>query len=74
MSTQGSKFVSGLFPWWGTVTNAHNIDSLHVALENLTYETTQGFQVLSPYIMATRNMLMQHQYALDLVFASKGGL
>ena len=74
LTSAGSKFVSGLFPWWGTVNNAHNIDSLHVSLENLTYETTQGFQALTPYIIASRNMLMQHQYTLDLVFASKGGL
>ncbi|XP_034090279.1 uncharacterized protein LOC117558306 [Gymnodraco acuticeps] len=65
LTSTGVKFFGGLFPWWGTVNNAHNIDTLHVRLENLTYETTQGFQALPPFIIASRNMLMQ-QFALDL--------
>ncbi|KAI4808802.1 hypothetical protein KUCAC02_000846 [Chaenocephalus aceratus] len=72
MTSAGAKFMGGLFPWWGTVNNAHKINTLHVRLENLTYETTQGFQALTPFIIASRNMLMQHQFALW--FASKGGL
>lgn len=66
--------MSRVFPWWGTVNNSHKIDTLHTRLENLTSIGEEGFSALPPFIVATRNMLLQHQMALDLLFASQGGL
>ncbi|XP_013884926.1 uncharacterized protein LOC106533233 [Austrofundulus limnaeus] len=70
----GVKFLSGVLPWWGTVNNAHHIDQLHTGLENLTEIVEDGFSALGPFVITTRNMLLQHKMALDLLFASQDGL
>lgn len=74
MISPADKFGSGLFPWYGTVNNAHHIDKLHIRLENLTSLFTESLNTLSPFVIATRNMLMQHNMALDVILASVGGL
>ncbi len=33
---EGEKGMSGAFPWWVTVNNAHHIDKVVQELENLT--------------------------------------
>ncbi|XP_073339576.1 uncharacterized protein [Pagrus major] len=74
MTSAGTKFLSGTLPWWGVVNNAHNIDKLHVRLENLTAIVSGGFAALTPWSAAVRTTLIQHQMALDLLLASQGGL
>lgn len=74
VTDHGTKFLSGLVPWWGAVNNAHNVDKLHVQLENLTSIVLNGFNTLNPFAAAVQQMLMQHQLALDLLFAAQGGL
>lgn len=74
LTSEGTKFVAGLFPWWGTVNNAHNVDKLHVQLENLTRIVSDAFAALTPWSAAVRATLIQHRMALDLLLASQGGL
>ncbi|KAG7999569.1 Syncytin-2 [Nibea albiflora] len=74
MTSEGTKFLGGIVPWWGTVNNAHNIDKLHVQLENLTGIISDGFAALTPWVAATRATLIQHRIALDLLLAAQGGL
>ncbi|KAM7405932.1 hypothetical protein PAMP_000345 [Pampus punctatissimus] len=74
MTSEREKFMSGLFPWWGSVNNAHDIDKLHVQLENLTTIMSQGFAALGPFAAAVRTTLLQHRLALDILLASQGGL
>lgn len=74
MTSKDTKLLSGVVPWWGTVNNAHNIDKLHVQLENLTSIVSDGFAALTPWVAAVRATLIQHRMALDILLASQGGL
>ena len=68
------KGFGGVFPWWGTVNNAHKIDELALELENLTTLVGEGFLSLSPSIQGLRNVALQNRMALDLMLASQGGV
>ena len=74
VSSPGTKFAAGFFPWYGTVNNAHNIDRVQESLENLTAMMISGFGEFPPVMRAMRNMLMQHQMGLDLLLAAQGVL
>uniref|UniRef100_A0AAQ5YG51 Uncharacterized protein n=1 Tax=Amphiprion ocellaris TaxID=80972 RepID=A0AAQ5YG51_AMPOC len=74
LTSEGTKFLGGSLPWWGTINNAYNIDKLHVQLENLTSVVSDGFAALTPWVAAVRATLIQHRMALDILLASQGGL
>ncbi|XP_041857352.1 endogenous retrovirus group PABLB member 1 Env polyprotein-like [Melanotaenia boesemani] len=72
ISTTNSVFGS-IFPHYGTVNNALQIDALAVDLENLTSLVTKGFDALTPELKALRVMTLQNRMALDFLLAEKGG-
>ncbi|KAM3587777.1 uncharacterized protein V6R79_013753 [Siganus canaliculatus] len=74
MVSPEAKAFGGIFPWWGTINNAHKIDTLHIQLENLTTLVGEGFSALQPWVAAVRATLVQNRMGLDLLFASQGGL
>ena len=70
----GNKFMNGLVPWYGTVSNSHAIDALALDLENLTALVTEGFDALRPEIKALRTVALENRFALDYLLSSSGGV
>lgn len=68
------KFLSGFFPWYGSINNAHKINELALEIENLTALITSGFNTLSVETQALRNVALQNRMALDMLLASQGGV
>ncbi|XP_076590456.1 uncharacterized protein LOC143322906 [Chaetodon auriga] len=71
---QWQKGIGGFLPWWGTVNNAFKIDDLAVELENLTALVSSGFSALTPTVQGIRNVALQNRMAMDMMFASQGGV
>uniref|UniRef100_A0A1A8AS79 Uncharacterized protein n=1 Tax=Nothobranchius furzeri TaxID=105023 RepID=A0A1A8AS79_NOTFU len=65
-----------IFPSFGTASLMHRMNEVWWSLENITSILTDVTALLAndPEKQAMRTMLMQHQLALDSLFASRGGL
>uniref|UniRef100_A0AAZ1XSD6 Envelope protein n=1 Tax=Oreochromis aureus TaxID=47969 RepID=A0AAZ1XSD6_OREAU len=72
--TTGQKVLHLLFPWVGTGKNALRIETLNYRFGLFLNASCRINDQQNEEIDALRIMVMQHQVALDIVLAEKGGL